>query len=477
MSQKTFYTATLLFFVGISISSHVSIPFMVALSFLVVVLCCLWFIPKKIIGIGLIALTLGILRMELSKYGKHPLDVMVGTPTEIRGIICEEPSRKELVQKFCFKPIENKDRVLVTVPRYPEYEYGDYVSLRGTLQYPKNFLAYEHGPEFDYVSYLAKDDVRYLMVRPQIEVIYHDRGSILLSFLFSIKSSFTKTMQHLLVEPDSSLLGGLLLGEKQSLPSDITDAFKKSGLVHILVLSGSNVTVVAESFMKLFSFLPRHLGQSFGAVSIVLFALMTGASATTVRATCMALIAILVRTSRRPYTVDRALVLAACLMVLHNPRLLVFDVSFQLSVLATLALLYVGPIVSRYLAFIPEMAGLREICSTTLASLIFVTPFTLYTMGQLSLIALIANILVLPCVSYAMLGGFIAVMVGFIHQTLALPIAWLTSLILSYMIQAVLFFGTLSFASVNIRINAITVVGIYILYGYGIYRLRNQTGE
>jgi competence protein ComEC len=424
---------------------------------------------------ALISFSLGVARFELSKADYHPLDKDIEKKVSLTGIICAEPESKELTQKFCFEPKGSADRITISLARFPKYEYGDELSVFGKLELPENFEAYPGGPEFDYVSYLGKDDIRYIMSRPSIRRIAQGKGNRLVAFLINMKSAFMERIEWLLPEPHSSLVGGLLLGEKGTLPQDVSDNFKRSGLTHILVLSGSNVTVVAESLLRAFSFLPRAIGQSLGAFSIVLFALMTGASATTVRATFMALVLLFARGVGRKYDVVRALILAGIAMLLQNPRILAFDISFQLSFLATLAIIYVSPLVKDRLGFVTERFAIRETLSMTISSQIFTLPFILYKMGEISVIALVPNLLVLPAVSYAMLGGFVSGMLGFISPVIAFPVAWVTEIILSYMLKVVGFFGPLSFATKKATLGAPLLFLSYAVYAVIIWRLsRNR---
>jgi competence protein ComEC len=472
MAGKSFYTFALAFFAGVFLCSLVHVHWAIfcaaAVGVAVARLCGV----RGIVLGAAIAVCVGAGRAELSRVGAHPLDAFVGGPSSgkssekavLSGFVCDEPQVKDLSQKFCFssdEPDDNGDRVMVTAARYPARRYGDALRLTGKLEFPQNFAATDGGPDFDYVSYLAKDGFRYVMTRPSIQSTGERKGNIIIAALYRLKGAFVNEMRDLFPEPESSLLAGVLLGDKSSLPQDISDEFRNAGLVHILVLSGSNVTIVAEGLMKAFSFLPRALGQGLGALSIVLFALMTGAGATTVRASIMALTAIVARSSARRYDVTRALTVAAFGMVLQNPRILVFDASFQLSLLSTLALIYVAPIVEDRLSFLTERFGLREMVATTLGTQLFTTPLTLYMMGRLSVIALIPNLLVLPFVPMSMLGGFVAVVLGFVLRFAALPVAWATTIILSYMLKTTAFFGDLPFAAVHMRTSAIALVLSY----------------
>jgi competence protein ComEC len=219
------------------------------------------------------------------------------------------------------------------------------------------------------------------------------------------------------------------------------------------------------------------LGQYAGAFSIILFAIMTGASSTTVRASIMALVVILARGVGRRYDVVRGLTLAASVMVLQNPRILVFDIGFQLSFLATLALIYVSPIVTEWLAFIPERFGLREILVTTVATQVFTLPFILYSMGEISIISLVTNVLVLPCVSPAMFSGFMVGLLGFMHPVIAFPAIAVTNVILTYMIAVVGFFGPLPFSALRLSIGEPLLVSLYAFYVFFIWRWRRRNAS
>ncbi|MEK7147475.1 MAG: ComEC/Rec2 family competence protein, partial [Patescibacteria group bacterium] len=105
---------------------------------------------------------------------------------------------------------------------------------------------------------------------------------------------------------------------------DWLEKFRTVGVIHIVVLSGYNITIVAEFIMRLLAFLPRAARLAGGALAIILFAVMTGGSATIVRASLMAILVVVARATGRIYGITRALLLAGFLMVLHNPKILVF---------------------------------------------------------------------------------------------------------------------------------------------------------
>ncbi|MDE2116839.1 MAG: ComEC/Rec2 family competence protein [Patescibacteria group bacterium] len=412
------------------------------------------------------AFALGSWRIVAVNDGAHPLDGSVDKMVALTGTICDEPTSKGYQQKICFQPDGSSDRLLLTVSGISTYAYGDVISVTGKPELPKNFLSYEGGPEFDYISYLAKDDVRYIMNRPALARTGENHANRMLAWLYGIKDSFVAKMRRLVPDPESSILAALIVGDRSRIPQEVSDAFRSAGLIHVLVLSGFHVTIVAESLMKAFSFLPRLAGQSFGAASIVIFALMTGASATTIRATAMALVAIIARSSARRYSAARALVIAAVVMCAVNPRILVFDISFELSALATLALIVLSPIMNDWLerVRVPNRLKFREMLAVTLSAQIFTAPFIVYEMGQISAVAIASNPTVVPVTPYAMLLGFAATLAGFVNETLAGPIALGATMTTKYMISATSWFASMPFALIRMSAGVWTLALSYAVY-------------
>jgi competence protein ComEC len=312
-----------------------------------------------------------------------------------------------------------------------ELFYGDKVVLKGKLELPEEFET-DTGRLFDYPNYLRAKGVSAILSWSEVEY-REEGGASLKKYLFALKRAFSGSLERVLPEPSASLMEGVLIGERRGLPEDVEQAFILSGLIHIVVLSGYNISIVAESILRAFTlFLPQRLALGAGAVGILFFAIMTGAGATTVRATAMGLIAILARYLNRPAAALRALSIAGALMVLWNPPIFFHDPSFILSILATFGLITLSPKVETYLTWVPGRLGLRSIAASTVAVQLFVLPALLYMTGVLSLFALPANILALPAVAYAMLAGFLAGIVGLLNPLLALPFAVLGDVLLRW---------------------------------------------
>jgi competence protein ComEC len=434
-----------------------------------------------IVGVLVLSIALGLLRYDITNLhqGSAVLEKLVEKTIVVEGIIIDEPDRRENNTNYTIRidKIFNEkvtEKVRVVAGSYPSFVYGDKVLVSGILQKPEGFET-DTGKYFDYAAFLSKDGIFYQMIFPELEYISSGHGQFIKQYLFSFKNAFLSRVQKLIPDPQVSLLGGLVVGAKQSLGEKLQRDFRTTGIIHIVVLSGYNVTIVADAIMRTFAYFPfisHAVGTLFGVTSIVLFALMTGASATIVRASIMALLVILARSSGRTYDITRALFVAGFFMILHNPKILVHDASFQLSFLATLGLIWLSPLLDRYVSFIPTKLNLRSFATATIATQIFVLPLLLYKIGELSLVALPVNLLVLITVPITMLFGFLAGVVGFVSSVLATPFAFIAYIFLSYQLKVVELFASFPFASVHLDTFPLwLMLGFYILYGVVLMRI------
>lgn len=331
------------------------------------------------------------------------------------------------------------------VPPYPEFDYGDRLTVTGRLVRIKNFQAEETGRLVAYSNYLAVREIYFQMFDPAVKLLAQEQGRWLKRQLSRLKTVWLERLAQTVPEPEASLLGGLVFGARQSLGREWHERLREVGLVHIVVLSGYNLSAVAAAFLAVFGCLrgvPRRFGLGLAALAVGLFTLMVGAGAATVRAAIMALIALLARATGRTYAVWRALILAALIMIVVNPKVLVFDAGFQLSFLATAGLIHLTPRFEKRLHFVPVTLGLRSLLATTVAAQLAVLPWLLVVAGQLPWLALPANLLVLPVVPAAMLFGFLTALLpplGGLIWLAAAP-AWLLA---AYILGLTRFFSGL----------------------------------
>jgi len=476
------------FVLGVLFSSFISVLPLVSLFIIIIGLALLvvervWNkrMSKEVLFLSLIFLSfgLGALRYSIKDFHEPP------TPSS-QGIVAGEPEQRENTTRFVLRT-DNGEKILVNTDLYSPVQYGDRVEVNGKLQEPgiidpSTSSGQATGRPFDYGKFLAKDDIYHVLNFAEVDVLSSGHGNLIKDRLFKVKKSFVSKIKEILSEPYSSLLSGLIISGREAMPKDILEEFRRAGVIHIVVLSGYNITIIAEFMRRIFQnfFLitriraaPR-LAATASIIGVISFVLMTGAEATVVRAAIMVLTVIVAKMFGRNYSASRALLVTGFVMLLENPKILVFDPSFQLSFLATLALIYVVPIIDRYLKVVPEKWGLRMIVATTLATQLTVLPLLVYSMGDFSLVSLPANILVLLVIPLTMLVGFIATLIAYVSSILALPFSYITHLLLVWILGVSSTLGNLSFASVPVPpISIWLVVLIYLAIIIFVQRSRN----
>src|SRR3989344_302798 len=315
----------------------------------------------------------------------------------------------------------------------------------------------------------------------QGEVLQGGQVNPVLSMLLIGKRMFMNKVEELVPEPAAGLGEGLLLGVKQALGEELETAFRQTGIIHIVVLSGHNVMLVVIFIMYVLGqFLVPRPRLVVGIMAIITFAFLVGLSATVVRASIMVSLLLLVQADGRTYLVLRGLLLAGAVMVLLNPLLLVYDIGFQLSFLATLGLVLIAPHLERLLIKVPTFAGIRTFLVATIATQIAVSPLLLYQIGEFSVVSVLVNVLVLPMVPAAMLLTFGVGATGFIVPALAPLLVYPTVFSLQYIIEIARFFSGFSFASFVVPAFSVWVVPLaYALMGgvlWYLYRPEDELG-
>ena len=493
MSDTTFYTIGSALASGIFIRSFFDIGWSgVALVGVIgIALLLAWRVsgaiagsPLLILAVASIAFTAGVARLQVSEDGVSPLAAHENAEVILEGRVTREPDVREMnVHLYVEVVLEGgqEEMVLVTTNRFgvevASLAYGDRVRAEGKLTVPEAF-ATDGGRTFDYPGYLRARGVTHTLPFAQVELVERAEPSLIGS-LYRGKHTFMEALERAVPEPSAGLGEGVLLGVKRALGDDLELTFRKTGIIHIVVLSGYNVMiiVVALTYLLSFFFCPRTR-MVLGITGIATFALLVGLSATVVRASVMAALLLVARATGRTYQVLRALILAGALMLMVNPYLLVHDPGFQLSFLATVGLILLSPAITAHLHRVPKAGGAREFTTATIATQLFVLPLLLYQTGMFSLVALLVNVLVLPMVPIAMLLTFVTGIAGLVSSGLGLAVGFLAHLSLGYIITIAEFFGSLPFASFSVGAFPFALVVVaYVGIGLVTWHLQKKKSD
>ncbi|MBI2625468.1 ComEC/Rec2 family competence protein, partial [Candidatus Parcubacteria bacterium] len=417
-----------------------------------------WYRPRaRLIGFLAVVVAFGMWRYGTAYAARTDPDVLapfVGKTATFTAIVvqppAEFPNRTQLTVRVEAPREARGVKILATLRRQQAYRYGDALELTGRMEIPGIING------FDYRSYLAKEGVAGTMLYPKVVQLRSGGGNSVLAFLFAVRGEFLRVLHAVLPSPHGSLAGALLVGERASLPDELLAAFRRTGLTHIIAISGFNFTIVIVAlgyFLRWFSVSGRWQFWAT-AVSILAFVFIAGATASVVRAATMGVLAHLATRAGRRYRTGNAVVFAGLVMLATNPLLLRWDAGFQLSFLATLGLIFLGPLIAPAFQWVPAWLGLRETVVMTLAAQAAVLPLTASTFGQVSVIAPIANLLVVPLVPYTMAAAFAAGIVGLVLSAVGVAAAFPAWLLMQYEIVLTAVFARIPFASVPASIPA-----------------------
>ncbi len=496
-ASKIFLYFCLFFIGGIFLNSVIQIPQLLMLVFLILGIILISIPPSLhfrkraefvIIGFCLLFLVVGIWQhqgaeLRSMKSGLRSFNDTGETITLI-GIVASEPDIKEKSQKLTIEIKQlnyyaagsrsEKEKVLATINRYPEYQYGDKLKITGKLETPP---VYE---DFNYKDYLAKDGIYSIVNFPEIELMGSGFGNPLMRVIFSLKNKFKTAARSFISPPQEGILEALIFGEEGRISNEWKDKLNFTGTRHIAAVSGMNITIITFLIFAFALSLGFWRNQAIYLTIFLLFLyiLMIGAPASAVRAGIMAALFLAAQCFGRLSSGLRPVIFAATFMLAQNPLLLRLDVGFQLSFLAILGMIYLQPAFSgRFFSKIPnpKVFPIRTTLSATLAAQTFTLPILIYNFGYISLISPITNILIVPFLALITILIFLFGISAILFWPLGFLLSLPTWLFLTYIVGIIDWFSKLPFASLTTEnIHWIWLAISYLILGLITWRLQER---
>ncbi len=245
--------------------------------------------------------------------------------------------------------------------------------------------------------------------------------------------------------PVSEVLQGMVLGDDEGVDQASIDDFRRSGLLHIMAVSGENVILLCSMWAFAFSLLgiPRLVRTSLLVPVVATYVLLTGASPSIVRAGVSGIVGLLAVLASRPTDGWLLWMVPAAWLLTRNPNNL-FDVSFQLSFGAVAGLLLLARPLTRLFGFLPSPLP-QQVGITTAASL-STAPVSMITFGSASLVSVPANLAGGFVLGPIMFVGMLSLLLGFVSSWLSAPLNVVAGLFIGFLIEVSRLFGRLPFA-------------------------------
>ncbi len=465
---------------GIALGSLQAVP--AAIPVMLVCISCAvaivaWLRAPRLFLVSAIAcaFVLGVVRAQVVHTPPDPvLAAHVGARVIIEGAVVSEPDTRErnIRLTVAVRSVEGESvhgRVIAIVPTHTEVAYGDTVVIHGVLRTPEAFET-SNGRVFDYASFLKVRDISHEVAFATLE-IRGSGGNPIVRGALALKRAYIDGLRMVLNEPYAGLAAGITAGDKRSVGDELTNVFQRVSLVHILVLSGYNISVVLMALSVALQGRSR-LAQLLSAAAVVcFFYIISGGAASAVRAGVMAYISVYAHLSGRMYSGLYVLVIVGTAMILINPLVLLFDPGFQLSFLATAGLIAFTPHIAMRLQFVTERFGLREIVASSAATQAVVLPLLLYAGGVLSVVSLPANALVLIVVPFTMVCACIAAFAGMVFGTAGVVFALPAHVLLAYMMHVAQWFAAIPCAAISVPLfSGWWLMPVYVSFAYLAYK-------
>lgn len=308
-------------------------------------------------------------------------------------------------------------RLLVRVPRSAEVVAGDRVAVEVSIWPPDP--AEPQG--IAYRERLRRQGIGAMGRAYEVSVVGH-RPDPLTDGFGAVRRWLLDGLVSTVPEPEASLGAGILLGVRAGIDPEIRDAFAVAGLAHVVAISGWNVAIVVVLIGAVTRPLRSRAGPlvpgAVAGLAVAGYVVLVGASPAVVRAALMAGALLVSRLGGSPAHAASALMAAVVVMLVVSPAAL-WDVGFQLSALATGGLIILGAPLEQRLTRWP--GWIRTPVALTVAAQLATLPVLLATFEQVSLVAPLANVVVVPLVPAVMAGSALAAIVGALAAGVPVP--------------------------------------------------------
>jgi competence protein ComEC len=352
---------------------------------------------------------------RLAAIDRSPLRPLAGHEVTVRGHVVKRERTSFGVRRFRMRVTwlagrgSVRDLVQVRVPprvRYRRPAIGDGVVTGGALELPRN----GPGSSFDYAGYLRRAGVHAILRARFVEPTGSRRGGVS-GAVDAIRRRAEAGVSEGLPAPLAALARGMVLGADEDISQRTIEDFERSGLAHVLAVSGQNVTLLAVLAWPILAALGLGRRARLAGVLalIALYVPLTGAGPSIMRAGVMGAAGTVAAIAGRPASRWYSLLLAAAITLAFDPRAWE-DVGWQLSFAAVVGIFVLVRPLMRPMGRLPE--ALAAGIALTVAATVATAPLMSFHFGRVSLVSLLANVAALPAIAPVMWIGMLCAAVA-----------------------------------------------------------------
>lgn len=467
---QTSFIFQIFFLTGIGVGSFYTLDNNINLILLIILIMLFYFwrnFKIWIILVSLIAFLLGgyYINNHLTNYTSLQKIVMNENKTDFQVTIKSYPKKFNLEYQYKVQILNTKTYMHIKLNN-GDFKIGDILDIKGKIgKLPKESTR----------KYLISKNVHnYFQIESYTKVASQcNLNCQFINHIYEFKSRILNMLDFAYPGKVGEFLKGILIGYTDTLPDNIKDEFKKTGISHILAVSGYNVSLIVIFVYQFLQDRQIHRNKSLPItlLIILIFTILTGAEASIIRASVFASIILIAEYTQRYVGGLRPLILTAFLMNIFFPVYIIFDIGFQLSFLAVIGLLFYSNLFTTFSQGLPSLT-LKNLIGETIAAQIMVLPILIYHFQEISLISIVANAFIIPFIPFFMLYGSISSIVYsliFTTKIITYPLEILIELILWLNAQL----ATLPYSTITVpKPNILYLIIIYFILYYIGYIIR-----
>jgi competence protein ComEC len=460
-----FFTLVIVIFVFIMIKKRLNTPFITLFLYLLIIQCGsfsaelqnkkAYFIPDKFIK-----------EDNFTIYGRIE-DINLIREKEVSYTVNVDSFliNKELfsLQVNVLAKFRNNDTVLLK-QFYSSIYPGYYLKQQG--RYMKGRETRNPG-EFDYNKYLRSQGISGILTsnyEDEISVLNYEPDKFK-SYIFEIRKAIDYQITSLHEEKTAALLRGLILADRSGIDYDVKEEFLNSGVMHILAVSGLHTGYIALIFLLLFGRFNLTLRTVLTAAGLISFLLISGIPVSVFRAVTMAVVFLFALLSGRTSNIFNSLSLAAIIILIADPYE-IYNPGFQLSFSAVISIGFIYPFmrdkINVRFTKIPFVKYILLFIAASLAAQAGTLPLTIFYFGKLSVIALAANLVIIPLIGFIIGTAVVTLMFSFMAPFISIYYAAANDLLSNILFTTIHYAGTWKYSFIGI--NHLSAYGVIIFY-------------
>lgn len=303
---------------------------------------------------------------------------------------------------------------------------------------------------FDYKTYLELKNIYWITYVYNFDIIWKNSSNYE-NFIEKIRNKILTIIKEIYPKDSGDLLSGILIWERNDLNPELKNNFNRSGLTHIIAVSWFNITIIIIFLSFILRPFPQAIKIPLIISFIVIFVNIVWDNSPAVRAAIMWIISYISLSYSRKINLFNLILFIVIFFILLNPLTINHDISFQLSLLSVVWIVYFSPFLKKFLYFMTNKFGIKEALILTLCSVIFTLPIIVVNFGQLSIISPISNILATFVIPLSMLFWFLSILFYFISPVFWIWIWFIAWAFLKYILIITNFFWSLKYATIGLN--------------------------